>query len=239
MAFWNGELLLHRLPELIEPFDPNKVDCAAYTLTLGDEVFVTSEETVDGNPKSGLKSKLEKGDSIKIPPGQFAFLLTHETIQVPSDAISFISIKAGFKFRGLINVSGFHVDPGWNGRIVFSVYNAGPAPVQLEYGMELFLIWYANLVNDSTHIYEGNHKSRKSIELDLINNMGGLVFSPTALANEVKALKQKNSTLSEKIIELKSDYQFTKKIFWLFFSATVIYVFRSYLTNLFSSIIVN
>ena len=48
-----------------------------------------------------------------IPPGQFAFLLTEEVVSVPPDALAFISIRAKTKFRGLVNVSGFHVDPGY------------------------------------------------------------------------------------------------------------------------------
>ena len=50
-----------------------------------------------------------------IPPGQFAFLLTAETVTMPDNAIAFISIKARLKFNGLINISGFHVDPGYRG----------------------------------------------------------------------------------------------------------------------------
>lgn len=30
--FWSGETLIERLPKLIEPFVPERVDCAAYTL---------------------------------------------------------------------------------------------------------------------------------------------------------------------------------------------------------------
>ena len=59
-------------------------------------------------------------------PGQFAFLLTDEIVEVPDSAMALISIKAKIKWRGLINVSGFHVDPGFKGRLIFSVYNAGP-----------------------------------------------------------------------------------------------------------------
>ena len=67
-----------------------------------------------------------------IPPGQFGLLITEEVVQVPMDAIAFISIKAGIKFRGLVNVSGFHADPGFSGKLKFAVYNAGSQRLVLD-----------------------------------------------------------------------------------------------------------
>lgn len=64
---------------------------------------------------------------------------------MPQHAIAFISIRATYKFRGLVNVSGFHVDPHYEGKLLFSVFNAGPGAVHLSRGEECFLIWYASL----------------------------------------------------------------------------------------------
>ncbi len=48
--FWSGETLRERLKELIEPFDQNRVDCAAYTLSVGPEAYVSpTDQTIDSN----------------------------------------------------------------------------------------------------------------------------------------------------------------------------------------------
>lgn len=142
MAFWSGERLFQELPNLIEPFSADLIDCASYTLRIGREVYISpTEGTAD--PKT--KQILTGGQAFVIPPGQFAFLLTEETISVPDYALAFISMKATIKFRGLVNVSGFHVDPGWRGQLTFAVFNAGPVPVHLQQGENCFLIWYADL----------------------------------------------------------------------------------------------
>ena len=47
-----------------------------------------------------------------------AMLITEEQVNVPLDAMAFISMKAGKKLGGLINISGFHVDPGFNPSVV-------------------------------------------------------------------------------------------------------------------------
>jgi len=79
-----------------------------------------------------LDTRAQPGEQFVIPPGQFAYLLTEEVVRIPSSAMGFISLKFGVKGPGLINVSGFHVDPGYWGRLVFSVYNAGPSEARLQ-----------------------------------------------------------------------------------------------------------
>lgn len=144
IGFWSGETLAARLPTLITPFDKDRVDCSAYTLCMGREVYVSpSDQTED--PESVTIRQLNDHQGFTIPPGQFGFLLTEEIVEIPDDALGFISIKAKIKWRGLINVSGFHVDPGFKGRLIFSVYNAGPVPVHLRQGQPMFLLWLSNL----------------------------------------------------------------------------------------------
>lgn len=130
MAFWSGETLGQKLPALVDPFVPKAIDCAAYTLHVGSEVYVSPDKEI-ASPSRHTKQRLNMEDGFTIPPGQFAFLTTQETVEVPDDAIAFISIKARLKFSGLVNISGFHVDPGYKGNLVFSVLNAGPKPLHL------------------------------------------------------------------------------------------------------------
>ena len=112
----------------------NRVICGAYELALGNEVFRTDSS-------SQKKEFLDRdNEQVVINPGQFALLLTYEQVNIPIDKIAFISIKAGIKLKGLINVSGFHVDPGFSGKLVFSVYNAGSSQISLMKGNPCFLI---------------------------------------------------------------------------------------------------
>ena len=64
---------------------------------------------------------------------------------MPDTAIAFISIRASIKFKGLINVSGFHVDPGFRGQLRFAVYNAGSSEIDLDQDERVFMIWFADL----------------------------------------------------------------------------------------------
>lgn len=186
MSFWRGETLAEKLPSLIEPFDQDAIDCAAYTLHVGDEIYISpSQRTKD--PGRHTREQLTRGQSFAIPPGQFAFLLTEETVTVPNDALALISIKGRTKFKGLINISGFHVDPGYSGQLLFSVFNAGPTPLHLTQGQELFLIWYADLDGSTTQVK--NHTGFGGVESGLIDGISGEILSLQSLTDKQRALE--------------------------------------------------
>jgi dCTP deaminase len=149
MSFWSSQTLESRLPNLIEPFSKDCIESASYELSLGEEVYISA--LPDTPHKDRKPIILKKKETVVIPPGQFAFLITLEKVSIPNNVIAFISMKFGIKAQGLINVSGFHVDPGYTGRLIFAVYNAGPLSFQVKYGQRLFTLWLADLDEDDNH----------------------------------------------------------------------------------------
>jgi dCTP deaminase len=204
--FWSGESLIDRLPELIDPFSPDRVDCAAYTLAIGPEVYVSpTDETAD--PTSVTVRRLAEEEAFTIPPGQFAFLLTEEVVSVPSDSLALISIRAKSKFRGLVNVSGFHVDPGYRGQLTFAVFNAGPVTIHLKRGQPIFLIWYANL--DRATKYKKSDEVHRGIDTELITSVGGELLSFAGLAKKIKDV---DKDLAERIHAIEKDQTYYRVI---------------------------
>lgn len=151
MSFWSTQEIIRRNQKLsridstkplISGFKEDKAKEASYTLTVGSEAFITS------SPQTKLDEvkKLDISDGFcYIPPGQFAYLITEEKVNIPIDCLAFISMKFTTKASGLINVSGFHVDPGYSGKLIFAVYNAGVKRIPIEKGMSIFLIWFSDL----------------------------------------------------------------------------------------------
>lgn len=204
--FWSGETLIERLPQLIEPFSPDRVDCAAYTLAVGPEIYVSpSDQTAD--PETITVRMLAEGEAFTIPPGQFAFLLTEEIVSIPSDALALISIRAKSKFRGLVNVSGFHVDPGYRGQLTFAVFNAGPVPIHLKRGQPIFLIWYASL--DCSTAYKKNGAVHRGIDTDLITSVAGELLSFAGLAKRIKGVDE---ALDKRIHAVEKDQTYYRVI---------------------------
>lgn len=166
MAFWGGSKLASDVPAygMVEPFNAGQIDCNAYTLTMGEEYYVTPEfGSLMRSKKRSLRKKASieqplravrgRAETFVIPSGQFAFLLTEEKVRIPAFAMGFISLKSSVKFKGLINVSGFHVDPGFEGNLIYSVFNAGPSSIHIARGDPLFLLWIADINGDSDPKY--------------------------------------------------------------------------------------
>lgn len=208
MSFWSGEKLQRELAaqKLVIPYRAKNLDCASYRLSVGAQVFATSDKFAAGGPSDAVVQMLTDPPqhTLRIPPGQFAFLLTDEVVSVPKDAIALISMRAGYKFKGLINVSGFHVDPGWSGKLLFSVYNAGPSDVIVAREDPMFLIVYADLDQESGFVYKGGSQSQDSINPQLLERMVSQVFSPLMLQRKIEDLNGKIEQV-QKDVSLKVD----------------------------------
>lgn len=190
--FWGGERLKIQLPQLYSDYDPLRLDHASYRLRIGPEVFVSPTGEA-GDPRNKPKTQLLEGQGFTIPAGQFGFILTEDRVRVPEDAIAFISIRAGYKFRGLVNVSGFHVDPNYDGRLIFAVFNAGPGPVHLSRGEPCFLIWYADLDRPS--------KVERRVGFDTIPSelLGPIADGLQSFAGLLSKINENDKQLNERV----------------------------------------
>ena len=189
---------------VIDPklYNPKRIKQAAYELSLGHEVYLSDSKT----GKVEILNAINR--TVDINPGQFALLLTEEKVNIPNDKLGLISIKAGVKLKGLINVSGFHVDPGFNDHLLFSVYNAGPCTIVLEKGKPYFLIWFSNLQTalGPDDVYNGNnghYNKLDHIPSDIIEDLKrGELASPVAILNKIDQVK---SDLQNEIKDSKRD----------------------------------
>jgi dCTP deaminase len=184
MSFWSNQTLLKRIPaeEIVTDFNAECVKYCAYELKLGGEAFLTSST-------DGTKQDIDSNGQIVIPPGQLALLISKEAVKVPAKVIGFISFKASDKFRGLVNISGFHVDPGFKGKLKFSVYNAGGQNIVLTRDSPVFLIFFADLDVAAEPAYAGQHQDQKAITSKDVMQMQGKLASPAVLDDRMKKLE--------------------------------------------------
>jgi len=204
MSFWGGPKLLDEISKhnLIDDFKEHRIDCAAYTLRMGRQYYLSADQDALSSNKI---EQLEAGSSLVIPPGQFAFLLTEERVHVPRNAIAFISMKSDLKFRGLVNVSGFHVDPGYDAPLKFAVFNAGPKPVCIKHLDDCFLIWYADLDDGSEEYSKSDAQNRnytRGITGKDVSGILGAVTSVSVLAKKLDDLEKTQSWMKVTLFAL-------------------------------------
>ncbi|HOX05888.1 MAG TPA: hypothetical protein PK280_05765 [Planctomycetota bacterium] len=196
MAFWCRDTIRTKQDQhgLITPFDEKRLTHSAYEMALGPEAFITSQE-------HKTKIPLAEKEQICIPSGQFALLITEERVYVPEDAIAFISVRTGKKSQGLVNVSGFHVDPGFKGRLKFSVYNAGSKDICLARGEPIFMIWYSDLDKPTSKPY-ANRAESDGVTSEDVNKLLGYVSSPPELQRQLNQLRSDVASKSKLLFGL-------------------------------------
>lgn len=160
MSFLGEKELKEKIKSIIPQYRPKYIDSNKYELCLGSS-YCSSD--------SKFRVLQAEDKQIVVNPGEFYFLETYETVEMPNDMMGFISIKASVKFKGLVNISGFHVDPHFKGKIVFSVLNAGPSPINLMIEEPLFQIWFATLTSTSES-YDGKHQGQTGVTGKLLND---------------------------------------------------------------------
>ena len=188
--FLSGDIIAAHGGKWITPFDRERVDGAAYTMRIGDEAFVSPESRDTRRPS--LVERLNQGEPIVIPPGQFAYLTTREFVTVPHDFLGFINMKSGLKMSGLINVSGFHVDPGYRGKLLFAVLNAGPQSVTVRCDQPAFLIWFTRLDRATTK-FARTKGGFAAVDTELMGRLPAENASVTSLKSEIDELGRRVS----------------------------------------------
>lgn len=200
MAFWGKERWLKEGAKSedqkpILPWEVERVEAAGYRLSVGREYFVNG----DG---SSVVNQLGEGDSFVISPGEFAFILTKEKVQVSKSSIGFISMRANLKFRGLVNVSGFQINPGFRGNLVFAVFNAGPRHINIRFGDEIFAVWFADLDEPATDDQEKGGKipnNLDTIPTDIINGISGEALTAYQLSKQMRELSDQTRKLEDSV----------------------------------------
>jgi dCTP deaminase len=177
-------------------YDESKAEGASYDMRLGDEVYISGEDC----PR--LLS--EARPFVTIPRGQFALLLTKEYVTIPPDYFALISIKLSIKQDGLINISGFHVDPGFEGKLYFSVFNAGPRDILLKYGEPVFMIFFYKLKGKAEKPYskDKDRMHQEHLPMALVTSLKGTSASLYDVDKKVSKLEVESRICFALIIAL-------------------------------------
>ena len=163
--FLSGAWIEENGGKFIFPFKAELIDCSSYTMRIGSEVYVSPDAK---DRRDATLLQLDHEQEISVPPGQFSFLISREHLNIPIDLMAFINLRTKLKSQGLINVSGFHVDPGYNGRLIFSVFNAGVKTVKMRADDPVLLIWFARLEMPDPRFSKQGKPGHKKISSDMM-----------------------------------------------------------------------
>lgn len=173
-------------PIFIDCINSNTLQPANLDLSLGNEVYVTTEKV-----PTKLNS-MGKDGVVSIEPGEFGILMTQEYIFVPWDLMGYISVRLTHKQKGLVNISGFHADPGYYGKLMFAIFNAGPNNVPLRYNESVFMIMFNELTKLSEEgiaFSKRRWQGMENIPVETLSGLTGTSVSVRSLDERIKRLE--------------------------------------------------
>jgi dCTP deaminase len=164
-------------------YDSARTQQSSYDLRLGSEAYL-----VGADAPAFLNDDQQY---LTIPPGQFAILTCFEKVNLPKNVIGLIALRNRLKMQGLVNISGFHVDPTFRGNLIFAVNNAGPSDIRLRFKEPTFMIFFAQVDGDIGNERPEQKKPLEGIPLEFVQYLGGSSVTLTKLKKEVDDLRTK------------------------------------------------
>lgn len=180
MSFLSRAEIEKRFHSIFTDGDEHGLRQASYDLRLGPDVYVVGHDAP--TRLSGMSPY------VVLRPGEFAILTCVEALKMPSDLVGFITVRMRYKNQGLVNISGFHVDPTYDGVLKFAVQNVGPNDIHLRYNEPTFSILFASVTGDV-----GKPRvdaPAPPIKLDDVQLLGGSSVTLSGLKKEVERLQQ-------------------------------------------------
>jgi len=113
--------------------------------------------------------------------------------------MGFLTFRFTHKQKGLVNVSGFHVDPGFEGNLALSVYNAGPSNVYFKYKEEVFTIFFFKLHKKVSEDV-ADRKPMTDLPSEAIEYLSGPPVNIYQLNKKVEKLENKVTTYTQILI---------------------------------------
>lgn len=141
------------------PIQPSSID-----MTIGD-IFLPGAKLEDGG---GEKHPLSR---FSLNPGQTAIVTTRETVHLSPDLAAIGFPPSSVSFKGLLMTNPGHLDPGYTGKLRFTVINMGSQQYPLDQGASIVTLLIFKLSSPSKRDWQtrGNADSIiKQENIDLL-----------------------------------------------------------------------
>lgn len=177
------------------PVQPSSLD-----LHIG-RIFVPPKE-----PNNSSETNLDPQTGFRLPAGHSVIIETAEEISLAPSLSAFGFPPASLSRSGLLMTNPGHVDPGWSGRLTFTMINMGRDTASLRAGDPLVTLLIFSFDHPVTKGYNDREKEAgvKSSSLhDVLNDLSPDFGNFTSRAEILARQEVKNQRLS---LELRKIY---------------------------------
>jgi len=118
-----------------DTFDRASLEASGYDVRVGAKGVLGGE---------GREIDL-RSDPIQLSPGAYCGVISQEKVRLPDYILARIGSKRALSYDGVILLTGTVVDPGYEGHLLFGLYNASQRRVQIRQGKKICNIVFERL----------------------------------------------------------------------------------------------
>jgi len=142
--------------------------------------------------------------ALELGPGAYGGIISHEKIWLPDNVSGQIGSKRALSYDGVILLTGVTVDPGYEGHLLFGVYNASQRKVIIRFNKKLCNIVFERLAKPPERLAPVDPSLKvgnfPDAFLDRMANMEVLPWMQ--ISERVKQIE----TITKDILDLKARY---------------------------------
>jgi dCTP deaminase len=142
--------LVYRGELIVEGFDPERVRQACYELTASEIFWET------GATREDKKVIVSLDFGYVLRPHSYVTAIVRERIRLPANMLGRILTKGQLFSVGILPVNTY-ADPGFEGRLGITLYNASHRYLVIRPGQPIAKIEFSVLSKPVTHPYSGQH----------------------------------------------------------------------------------
>jgi deoxycytidine triphosphate deaminase len=178
-----------------DTFSASSLEASSYDIRVGGKGIV-----------GGLGTDIDvREEALELGPGAYGAVVSLEKLLLPEEVCARIGSKRGLAYEGIILLTGTIVDPGYQGHLLFGLYNASHRKVLLRYGRKLANIVFERLAkppekvaNSDPNLLKGN---LPDAFLDRMANMEVLPWMQ--ISERVKQIEQ----ITKDVLDLRARYE--------------------------------
>jgi dCTP deaminase len=146
----------------ISDFSEQCLQPASYDLRVGEEGFTLSAGRVISIQNEGV---------LEIQPGDFALVLTHEKLRLPTNTVGRLGLRSVYARMGLLATVGPQVDPGFEGKVVIGIVNFSSQTIKLHYLTPFCTLELQRLPCSASAPYAGPYQGQEHLTDEIISRI--------------------------------------------------------------------
>jgi dCTP deaminase len=146
-----------------------------------------------------------KEDHLELLPGSYCGVVSYEKFLLPNQVFARIGSKRALSYDGVILLTGALVDPGYEGHLLFGLYNASQRKIVIRRGKKICNVVFERLPSPSSKSAPSDvNLLNGSLPDAFVDRMANMEVLPwMQISERVKQIEQ----ITKDILDLKARYE--------------------------------